>query len=68
MKKMNAALTLGLLALSMVAVTVGTPDLAYFMGGSYDSMFSMGKTVGSGLASALGMPILELVGIVLFIA
>jgi hypothetical protein len=31
-------------------------------------MFSIGKTVGSALATALKMPILELVGIVLFIA
>lgn len=68
MKKMRAGLTLAGLALCLTVVGVGTPDLAYFMGTGYDSMFEMGKSVGSALGSALGMPILELVGIVLFIA
>lgn len=67
-KKRNAAIVLGILALSLMVVGVATPDLAFFLKTSYDSMFSIGKSVGSALASALGMPILELVGIVLFIA
>ncbi len=67
-KKQNAAVVLGILALSMLVVGVATPDLAFFLKTSYDSMFSIGKTVGAALASALKMPILELVGIVLFIA
>lgn len=67
-KKQNAALVLGLLALTLLVVGVATPDLAFFLKSSYDSMFSIGKTVGGALATALKMPILELVGIVLFIA
>lgn len=67
-KKQNAAMVLGILALALLTVGVATPDLAFFLKTSYDSMFSIGKSVGSALASALGMPILELVGIVLFIA
>ena len=66
--KKSAAIILGLLALTMVVVGVSTPDLAYFIGGGYDSMFEIGKTVGGALADALGMEILELVGIILFIA
>lgn len=66
--KRNAFLVLGLLALSVLAIGVSTPDLAYFMKTGYDSMFEMGKTVGKSLADALGMPMLELVGIILFIA
>ncbi len=67
-KKKNAAVVLSLLALTMIVIGVSTPDLAFFMKTGYDSMFSIGKTVGSALASALKMPILELVGIILFIA
>lgn len=67
-KKTNAAVVLGVLALSVMVAGVATPDLAFFMKSSYDTMFEMGKTVGSGLATALKMPILELVGIILFIA
>lgn len=67
-RKRDAAKVLGLLVLSLLVVGVATPNLAYFMGGTYDTMFSMGKSVGAALASALSMPILELVGIVLFIA
>lgn len=67
-KKQNAVAVLGLLGLAVLVVGVSTPDLAYFMKSSYDTMMTMGKSVGSSLASALGMPILELVGIILFIA
>lgn len=67
-KKRNATIVLGILALALLVVGVATPDLAFFLKTSYDSMFSIGKSVGSALASALSMPILELVGIVLFIA
>lgn len=69
MSKKSAAIALMVLVVTLVAVnTVVLPDLAFFLKTGYDSMFSIGKTVGSALATALKMPILELVGIVLFIA
>ena len=68
--KKHAALALVGAVAALAVVTCVTPDLGYFIGGgsSMDSMYSMGKTVGSALATALGNPIFGLLGIILFIA
>ncbi len=70
MSKTNALVVLVLLVVALVAAnTVAMPELAVFLKvGTMDSMYSVGKTVGSALATAFGSSILEFVGIVLFLA
>ncbi len=70
MSKMNAALVLCVLVVALVAAnTVAMPELAVFLKvGTMDSMYSVGKTVGSALGKAFGSSIFEFVGIVLFLA
>ncbi|MBI3269372.1 MAG: hypothetical protein HYZ53_10160 [Planctomycetes bacterium] len=68
MKKSRALMTLAGLAATLAIVAVATPNLGYFIGGDMDSMYEMGKTVGSALGDALGNPIFGLLGIILFIA
>ncbi|MBI3269373.1 MAG: hypothetical protein HYZ53_10165 [Planctomycetes bacterium] len=67
-KKQNAVVTLSALVVALVAVTCATPDLGYFLKTNMDSMFAIGKTVGSALGTALGNPIFGLLGMILFIA
>ena len=68
MKKKNAVLSLVGTVAALALVASVTPDLGYFIGGDMDAMYSMGKTVGSALGTALGNPIFGLLGIILFIA
>lgn len=67
-KKQKAAATLAALSVTLVAAGLALPDLGYFLGADMDAMYTVGKTVGSALATALGNPIFGLLGIVLFIA
>lgn len=67
-KKQKAALTLVGSVATLGLVACVTPDLGYFLGADMDAMYTVGKTVGSALATAFGNPIFGLLGIVLFIA
>ena len=70
MSKNKAALVLMTLVLTLVAInTAVMPNLAAFLKvGTMDSMFAVGKSVGSALASAFGSSLFEFIGIVLFLA
>ncbi len=70
MSKTKATLVLSTLVLTLVAMnTAILPDLAAFLKvGTMDSMFAVGKSVGSALASAFGSSLFEFLGIVLFLA
>ncbi|MBI3269369.1 MAG: hypothetical protein HYZ53_10145 [Planctomycetes bacterium] len=67
-KKQQAALALTGFVASAALVVCATPDLGYFLNANMDSMFTVGKTVGNALATALGNPIFGLLGMILFIA
>ncbi|MBI4615734.1 MAG: hypothetical protein HY720_19100 [Planctomycetes bacterium] len=70
MSKKSAALVLALLVVALLTVNVAVPSLHFFLKvGTVDSMFAVGKTVGNALAQAFGgSSIIQLVGIVLFLA
>ena len=70
MSKINALLVLSLLVATLVAVNICVmPDLAVFLGvGTMDSMYSVGKTVGSALGDAFGSSLFEFLGVVIFLA
>lgn len=69
-QKKQAAVVLTMLVLALVAVnTVAMPELHTFLKvGTMDSMYATGKTVGSALGTAFGSPIMEFIGVVLFLA
>ena len=70
MTKIHAALVLTLLVASLVLVNTSVmPELAVFLDvGTMDSMYSVGKSVGSALGDAFGSSLFEFIGVVLFLA
>lgn len=68
-KKIKAGLTLGALSVGLVAANVlVTPNIAWWLGQDMGTWLGLGQTIGGALASALNMPLLEIVGILLFVA